>query len=203
MRGKLVMAVAATILLCGCGATKVITETGSTSTPASNTARSSGTPQASTKRVEGPGVPKSGRCGGITVNEHTSCAFARVVVQDYEAHPSSTFQAHSPVTGLTYTMHCRQVVDGVACNNGGDSDLSFNGPPASSPASSETPAQAAPPVTEGPGSASHATDDEFCSTHECIGNFTNGTGTIVQCADGEWSHSGGLSGACSDHGGEQ
>jgi hypothetical protein len=24
----------------------------------------------------------------------------------------------------------------------------------------------------------------------------------VQCTDGEWSHSGGLSGACSDHGGE-
>jgi hypothetical protein len=56
---------------------------------------------------------------------------------------------------------------------------------------------------EGPGSSSHATDVEFCSTHECIPNFPNGSGDIVQCVDGEWSHSGGLSGACSDHGGEQ
>lgn len=55
---------------------------------------------------------------------------------------------------------------------------------------------------EGPGSTSHATDSEFCSTHACIANFPNGNGSIVQCSDGEWSHSGGLSGACSDHGGE-
>lgn len=56
---------------------------------------------------------------------------------------------------------------------------------------------------EGPGSSSHATDVEFCTTHACIPNFPNGNGYIVQCADGEWSHSGGLSGACSYHGGEQ
>ncbi len=43
----------------------------------------------------------------------------------------------------------------------------------------------------------------FCSSHECIPNFDNGRGSIVQCADGEWSHSGGLQGACSDHGGER
>jgi hypothetical protein len=42
----------------------------------------------------------------------------------------------------------------------------------------------------------------FCATHTCIANFANGTGYIVQCADGEWSHSGGRPGACSDHGGE-
>jgi hypothetical protein len=55
---------------------------------------------------------------------------------------------------------------------------------------------------EGPGSTSHAGDNRFCSTHTCIPNFPNGNGSVVQCADGEWSHSGGLSGACSDHGGE-
>jgi hypothetical protein len=60
---------------------------------------------------------------------------------------------------------------------------------------------AGPPI-EVPGSSSHGTDTEFCSTHACIPNFPFGHGTIVQCADGEWSHSGGLSGACSDHGGE-
>jgi hypothetical protein len=42
----------------------------------------------------------------------------------------------------------------------------------------------------------------FCTTHSCIGNFGQGNGYIVQCADGTWSHSGGESGACSWHGGE-
>lgn len=43
----------------------------------------------------------------------------------------------------------------------------------------------------------------FCDKHDCISNFDNGHGSIVQCADGMWSHSGGLPGACSDHGGER
>ena len=43
----------------------------------------------------------------------------------------------------------------------------------------------------------------FCSTHSCIPNFATGQGYIVECADGMWSHSGGLRGACSDHGGER
>ena len=47
------------------------------------------------------------------------------------------------------------------------------------------------------------TDMDSCPTHARIPNFPNGNGYIVQCADGEWSHSGGLSGACSYHGVEQ
>jgi hypothetical protein len=49
----------------------------------------------------------------------------------------------------------------------------------------------------------HLGDAEFCSTHTCIPSFPNGHGAVVQCQDGEYSHSGGLSGACSDHGGEK
>ena len=76
-------------------------------------------------------------------------------------------------------------------------------PPATSPSAS---ADGGPGTTsdstsvEAPGSTSHATDMEFCTTHACIPNFPDGNGYIVQCADGAWSHSGGLSGACSDHG---
>ncbi len=44
-------------------------------------------------------------------------------------------------------------------------------------------------------------DQRFCQTHVCIPSFYGGSGYVVQCADGEWSHSGGLSGACSYHGG--
>jgi hypothetical protein len=41
----------------------------------------------------------------------------------------------------------------------------------------------------------------FCNTHDCIPTFYDGQGSIVQCVDGEWSHSGGIQGACSYHGG--
>jgi hypothetical protein len=41
----------------------------------------------------------------------------------------------------------------------------------------------------------------FCSTHSCEGNFDHGQGSIVQCEDGTYSHSGGVQGACSWHGG--
>ncbi len=49
--------------------------------------------------------------------------------------------------------------------------------------------------------SSTPSDASFCNTHPCIASFATGRGTIVQCADGEWSHSGGLSGVCSRHGG--
>ncbi len=55
---------------------------------------------------------------------------------------------------------------------------------------------------ESPGSYSHSDDAGFCSSHQCIANFPNGNGYVVQCVDSEWSHSGGLSGSCSYHGGE-
>ena len=83
----------------------------------------------------------------------------------------------------------------------------------------ETEAQPAPASTEGDeegqgdsessseedkvGSSSHATDGKFCEEHECEGDFTGEPGTIVQCSDGSYSHAGGISGACSDHGGEK
>jgi hypothetical protein len=52
------------------------------------------------------------------------------------------------------------------------------------------------------GSYSHAGDAKFCEEHECIGDFENEPGEVVECSDGSYSHSGGISGACSDHGGE-
>lgn len=58
-------------------------------------------------------------------------------------------------------------------------------------------------VLVGLGCGTNANGAGFCSTHTCIPNFGNGHGSIVQCNDGEWSHSGGLPGACSYHGGER
>lgn len=58
------------------------------------------------------------------------------------------------------------------------------------------------------GSTSLSPDDtssstDFCSTHDCIGDWSDPGGYVVQCSDGTWSHSGGESGACSWHGGER
>jgi hypothetical protein len=53
------------------------------------------------------------------------------------------------------------------------------------------------------GSYSHSGDQAFCSEHECIGEFENEDGYVAECSDGTFSHSGGKSGACSDHGGER
>jgi hypothetical protein len=52
------------------------------------------------------------------------------------------------------------------------------------------------------GSYSHTGDEEFCNMHECIGDFEGEDGYVVECSDGSYSHAGGISGACSDHGGE-
>lgn len=52
------------------------------------------------------------------------------------------------------------------------------------------------------GSYTHAGDAEFCNLHECIGDFEGEDGYVVECEDGSYSHAGGISGACSDHGGE-
>ena len=44
-----------------------------------------------------------------------------------------------------------------------------------------------------------------CDGHPCIGNWQKEAaegGTVIECSDGTWSHAGGISGACSHHGGE-
>lgn len=44
-------------------------------------------------------------------------------------------------------------------------------------------------------------DGTVCSYFDCIANFYNGRGYMVECSDGTYSMSGGISGACSHHGG--
>ena len=61
---------------------------------------------------------------------------------------------------------------------------------------------ALPPAPAPPAGGSTGTGATFCSTHRCIASFDEGSGYIVRCNDGEWSHSGGRPGACSSHGGE-
>jgi hypothetical protein len=67
------------------------------------------------------------------------------------------------------------------------------------PTASKPPKQSAPSAPRS--TPPSGTPPDFCSTHRCIPSFDEGTGSIVQCADGEWSHSGGHPGVCSGHGG--
>jgi hypothetical protein len=68
------------------------------------------------------------------------------------------------------------------------------------PTGAETRATPSSPVTATSTPAT-GTPANFCTTHQCIASFDEGHGTIVQCADGQWSHSGGRPGVCSRHGG--
>jgi hypothetical protein len=89
-------------------------------------------------------------------------------------------------------------------------DVGHPGPPAagSTPASTEAqPEHGGSGEEESSqdevGSYSHAGDEAFCLEHECIGDFEGEDGYVVECEDGSYSHAGGKSGACSDHGGEK
>lgn len=51
-----------------------------------------------------------------------------------------------------------------------------------------------------PGNLIYNPDPGFCAIFPCIANFPNGAGYVVECADGNFSKSGGRQGACSYHG---
>ena len=54
-----------------------------------------------------------------------------------------------------------------------------------------------------PGNLIYSPPGDFCGYFPCIPSFWNSTnGYVVECNDGDFSHSGGRSGACSYHGGE-
>lgn len=221
-------AVAAVVGLAGCGTTAhtvTVTSTASQGPTAEST--SSSKSAATTSRTTG--VPYSGvapdanygpatdqsSCPGtqVTVGPNTSCPFAQKVatVLDAANHAMGHFPANvtafSPVTGKTYSLRCSilgfgsELVCATLPPATGVVVLPLRTTSAAPPTTSTSTSTPEPSV-EGPGSFSHVTDAQFCSTHACIENFPNGNGFIIQCADGDWSHSGGVSGACSDHGGE-
>ncbi len=145
--------------------------------------------------------PMRGCGGGILANAHASCVFARNVSAAFGQSGSDAVEAYSPATGRHYTLVCLPIDDEtrVQCTTG-EAGITF--PAEQSAARASEPAQAAGGGEDALGSSSHATDEQFCEEHECIGDFEGEDGTVVECADGSYSHAGGISGACSDHGGE-
>lgn len=52
-----------------------------------------------------------------------------------------------------------------------------------------------------PGNLIYSPPSNFCSYFACIANFPNGKGYVMECQDAKFSKSGGISGSCSQHGG--
>jgi hypothetical protein len=152
----------------------------------------------------------------------TTCPFALNVRSEFLSErqssgvPPANVTAYSPVTKKTYHLTCVLFADRTAAEcNTGTASLAFpleghHQAPESSESESEDGGSSSEGEASGEGgggedavgSPSHAGDQQFCEEHTCIGNFTTEPGTVVECSDGTYSHSGGISGACSDHGGE-
>ena len=159
----------------------------------------------------------------VRAGAHTSCQFAENANSAFQAvrastgTPPATVAAYSPVTHKHYTLRCVLIAQRttVECTSG-TASVAFplepggaaqSESPAPSTPQSESPSEESSPAGSSSaedevGSPSHAGDQKFCEEHDCIGDFTNEEGTVVECSDGSFSHAGGLSGACSDHGGE-
>jgi hypothetical protein len=151
----------------------------------------------------------------ITVASSTSCGLADNVFREFArelaaSESTSSLSAFSPTTGKRYELDC-VTSDGVVCTGGVDIKIAFPlwaaraySPPSEA---SEQPAPEEPPSEEsseeGEEPAESGGESGFCSEHTCIPNYPNGRGYPVECADGEWSKSGGIQGACSGHGGER
>lgn len=155
----------------------------------------------------------------------TSCAFAQNVFFEYWAGSGDAISAYSPTTRATYELDCNGV-SRIACTTTGGAEVRFSqsavdaytddqaeayasrtdlGPESSYVAPDEE-TDDAPSYDDPYEDPDHApplddSSDDFCDTHDCIPNYDDGNGYTVQCADGSYSQSGGIQGACSGHGG--
>jgi hypothetical protein len=174
-----------------------------------------------------PATPISAfkRCDtNITAKKHTTtCAFAENVFYEYwRAGGAQSIRAYSPATAKSYRLSCEHARSGVTCSAGDGAIAKFSiasvdqytsaqarafadsHDVGATPTPTSTPPTATPqPAAPAPVDPPVATDisPDFCANHNCIPNYPNGNGSTVQCSDGSYSHSGGVQGACSHHGG--
>jgi hypothetical protein len=148
----------------------------------------------------------------------TTCAFAENVFYEYFQATfgyisATTVRAWSPATRHFFSVKCvgRHA---IVCTAGDGGEVHFRAEAVDAYDDSQAERYASthdtgnglsgdvsPPNASGDVSDESDGDGDFCSTHDCIPNYDEGTGSTVQCADGTWSHSGGRPGACSWHGG--
>ena len=210
----------------GCSASS---STYTTSSETSSTATATTSASEPTQQEEAPRVARTSpteasamsTCAEeVRAGTHTTCQFAENVravfasAKESGGVPPADVGTYSPVTRRYYKLKCVLIADGttVECRSGtaevvfpiqGEPASAHEGPPTSTPEPSEESGGSGTEEGEDEvGSSSHAGDAKFCSEHECIGSFTTEEGHVVECSDGSYSHAGGISGACSHHGGE-
>jgi hypothetical protein len=149
----------------------------------------------------------------------TTCGFAQNAFYEYwTSGEVSEIEVYSPATKRYFATDCTVDAGTVRCttNDGGsvrfpvaavgrydqsqaDAYASSHDLGSGSPQAAATPEYTPPADDASPPSYDGGAD--FCDTHDCIPNYPNGNGSTVQCMDGTYSHSGGIQGACSHHGG--
>lgn len=158
----------------------------------------------------------------------TTCRFGENAFYAYwTSEQGSSIRVYSPTTKATYDTSCRHSAANIVCTTADRGAVRFSqaavdaytqdeadayaasadlGPAGdassdgtASPSSTAIPSS--PDDSPPPDDSTPSPDSGFCATHDCIPNYPNGNGTTVQCQDGTYSHSGGIQGACSHHGG--
>jgi hypothetical protein len=153
----------------------------------------------------------------------TTCGFAQNVFYAFYTDGSFETQnglrAYSPATGHDYAVACAtDGAENVTCVAGDGGEVHFN-LAAVRVYDDVQAARYANTHDLGPGAPSHVgesvggvgnpqdqptdipSDENGPTPANEIPNYDNGNGYPVQCADGMWSQSGGIQGACSGHGG--
>ncbi len=141
--------------------------------------------------------------------ETTSCPFAENAFYEYWASGGATsVRAYSPSTRRTYRLRCSSGTM-VRCTAGDGAEIRFPESAVSAYTDDQAQAYAASAdlgpadstgATSGPDTTGDSTSSDGGYGNE-IPNYDNGRGYRVQCADGMYSKSGGIQGACSGHGG--
>jgi hypothetical protein len=158
----------------------------------------------------------------------TTCPFGENVFLAFwtnQNYDGVSVSAYSPAAHRDFAVDCTSTTTRVVCTAGDGGEVSFaqsavgryslsqakryvashdvgdnifpweQAGDAGSSDDTSTPSYAAPEATPS------VPDTSSTPPGENIPNYDNGNGYRVQCADGTYSHSGGIQGACSHHGG--
>lgn len=229
VRGLVVALVGLTLTACGQTTTETVTRT-VTKAAATTTAASPTTTAAATTTRQRPATRTAAarRAPRVAwtpcdpnvavVQPQTSCGFAQNAFYEYwSSGEASTVRVYSPALGVSLTTRCTGGVTTVVCRTGDGGRARFRRTALDAYSSSQAEAYASThdlgaDSTSAEGTpqddaASSSAEDEggddgvWPPLAERIPNFDEGTGSVVQCADGMYSQSGGRPGACSGHGG--
>ncbi len=146
--------------------------------------------------------------------ETTSCGFAQNVFWHYwTSGEAQSLDVYSPATKATLATNCTASGGRVSCATSDGGEVRFPRTALDTYSTAQADNYAAthdlgPDPYEsldgaGPSTSHSQTTPapETPSTGEDIPNYPNGRGNRIQCADGMYSQSGGIQGACSGHGG--